>query len=268
LLVGVLTANGHLYQPVRQTVTTSDSEDTIVKVEVPEPPSVKARFVDMAQEEEDQRDTQITAFQNGEEVFRFRWMDEVYVDEGTYEFRARPNQDNELSVTETFAAGDHKEIVFEMVHTVHATFTMLAEGSGVKLRGNYELWQDGEKKYNVHTNNGATILPGTYAVHLVNEINPHVEHGVVVTTEDEQTIDITVPVGHITFIYQHADGTRAADKRVFLSRDAGGRVRQSGESHALIPGTYTVKGWRGTYDEITFEVKAGEDKEIVLRNKE
>lgn len=267
LLVGVLTVNGTLYQPVRQTVTTSDSEDTVVSVEVAEPPSVRARFVDVAQEDEDQRGAQITAYQNGAEVFRFRWMDEVYLDEGTYVFRARPNLDNELSVTETFAAGDHKEIVFEMVHTVHARFTMLAEGSGVKLRGNYELWQDGEKKYDVHTHNGADILPGTYDVYLVNEINPHIEPGVVVSTDDEQAIDITVPVGHITFIYQNADGSRDADKRVFLARDSGGRVRQSGEPHALIPGTYTVKGWRGTYDDIVFEVKAGEDKEIVLRNK-
>ena len=267
LLVGVPTVNGNLYQPVQQTVTTSDSEDTIVTVEVPEPPSVKARFVDGAEEDKDQRGAQITAYQNGEEVFRFRWMDEVYLDEGTYEFRTRPNQDNELSVTETFAAGDHKEIVFAMQHTVHATFTMLAEGSGVKLRGNYELWQDSEKKYDVHANNGAIILPGTYDVYLVNEINPHIEPGVVITTDNEQNIDITVPVGHITFIYQNANGTRAADKRIFLSRDPRGHVRPSGEPHALIPGTYTVKGWRGTYDEIVFEVNAGEDKEIVLRKK-
>lgn len=47
-----------------------------------------------------------------------------------------------------------------------------------------------------------------------------------------------------------------------------GQVKQSGERHALIPGSYRVEGWRGDYDEITFEVAAGDEREIVLRNQE
>ena len=138
LVAGVATANGTLYQPVRRTVTTSDNDDTIVQVEVAVPPSVKARFSDAGEE---QPGSHIRAYQEGAELFTFRWIDEVYVDEGSYEFRAQPNSDNDLSVSETLSAGEHKELVFEMVHMVHAVFNMIAESSKTRLRGNFALWQ-------------------------------------------------------------------------------------------------------------------------------
>jgi hypothetical protein len=268
LVAGVRTANGLLYQPVRQTVATSDDDDTIVQVKVAVPPSVKASFTDG---DEEQRGSLIHAYQDGVEVFTFRWIDEVYLDEGTYEFRAKPNLNNDLLITETLAAGDHKELIFEMVHTVHAVFNMIAEGSGTRLRGNFELWQDGSLKYNVHSSNGATILPGAYDVHLDNDLNPHIEPGVVVFAEEaRQNIEIMVPVAHVTFIYQKADGSREEDKRVFLGRglDRQGRTKSSGQVHVLLPGTYNAVGWRGTYDKVVFEVSSGEEKEIVLRNKQ
>ncbi len=267
LVAGVRTANGTLYQPVEQTVTADGNRDTVVKVAVVEPPSVKALFSDAG---EAQRGANIRAYQDGTEVFSFRWIDEVYVDEGTYEFRARPNADNDLSISETLAAGDHKELVFEMMHTVHAVFKMIAEGSETRLRGNFELWQDGAMKYKVHTANGATVLPGTYDVHLINPLKPHVEPGVFVKADEaRQTIEIMVPVAYVTFVYQKADGSTDGDKRVFVGRgsEKRGRVLRSGTVHALLPGTYNAVGWRGTYDKVVFEVEAGEEKEIVLRDK-
>ena len=267
LVAGVRTANGALYRPVTLTVATGDEADTVVRVDVPEPPSVRAKFTDA---DEAQRGALIHAYREGREVFTFRWMDEVYVDEGTYTFRTRPNADNDLSLTETLSAGDHKELVFEMVHTVRAVVRMIAEGTGEVLRGNYELWQDGARAYKVHMRNGADVRPGVYDVHLVNDLIPHVAPGVVVAAGGDQEIEIVVPVGYVTFIYEKADGTRDADKRVFLGRgpDEKGRVYASGKAIPLIPGVYNVVGWRGAYDPVVFEVAAGDEREIALRNKE
>ncbi len=267
LMLGVRTQNGNLYRPVRLEVNVSDTEDTKVSVKVITPPSVKAKFIEDGQE---QRGALIYAFQNGEEVFRFRWMDEVFVDEGTYEFRTQPNADNALTMTENFAAGDHKELVFKMVETVHVYFKMLATQSGIPLSGNYRLLQNGEVKYKVHRVNGSDILPGIYDVELVNDAQPFIQKNVQITTADDQkTFTFEVPVGHVTFRYQNADGSPAKDKRCFAGRDGESRsYHNSGKKYPYRPGIYQVEGWKGNYDLVTFEVKVGEDIEVVLREKQ
>ncbi len=268
LTAGVMTKNGHLYKPMTQSLRVAEKGETRVKVQVVTPPSVKAKFIE---EGEQQRGALITALQNGEEVFKFRWMDEVYVDEGAYEFRAKPNAENELSVTETFAAGDQKEIMFQMTHTVKVTFKMLASGSGIWFRENYELWQNGEMKYKVHVANGALVLPGTYELRLPNELTPYAKPGIVITEKNEQHFDVTVPVGHVTVIYQKADGTRDKDDRCFIGRGptVRGVFKNGGQKIPLTPGTYNVIGWaqKGNYERVVFEVKEGEDKEVILQAK-
>ncbi|MFQ5639443.1 MAG: hypothetical protein ACE5IR_15770 [bacterium] len=266
LLAGVRTKNGNLYKPVTKTVTVAETGETQVKVAVVTPPTVKARFEDAGKA---QRGSLIQAFQKGKEVFKFRWIDEVYLDEGAYEFRAKPNRENELSVTETFVAGDHKEIVFKMVHTVKVKFKMVAAGSGIWFRENYELWQNGERKYKVHVHNGARVLPGTYDLHLPNRLTPYIKEGIVVTDKEEQQFEVTVPVGHVTVIYQKADGTRDKDKRCFIGQGPTrkGYYKKSGQKHPLTPGTYNVIGWGGKYERQVFEIKVGEDKTIVLQAK-
>ena len=267
LMLGVQTKNGNLYKPITKTVQVAETGETSVKVEVQVPPSVKAKFTDRGEE---QRGSLVRAYQNGKEVFTFRWVDEVYVDEGTYEFRAQPNRENELSVIDSFSAGDRKEIVFVMVHTVKVTVKMVASGSGIWFRENYELWQSGEKKYMVHVTNGARVLPGTYDLHLPNTLTPYIKPGIVVTDEAEQRFEVTVPVGHVTVAYRLADGTRDKDKRCFIGRgpDVKGKYKMSGEKHPLTPGTYNVVGWRGKYDRVVFEIEEGEEKEIILQVKE
>ena len=268
LTAGVVTRNDHFYKPVTQTVRVAEKGETRVKVQVATPPSVKAKFME---EGEQQRGALITAHQNGQEVFKFRWMDEVFVDEGTYEFRARPNAENELAMTETFAAGDHKEIVFQMTHTVKATFKLLASGSGIWFRENYELWQNGDMKYKVHVHNGAQVLPGTYELRLTDELTPYAKPGIVITGENEQHFDITVPVGHVTIIYQKADGTRDKDDRCFIGRGPTqkGLFKNAGQKLPLTPGTYNVTGWaqKGNYERVVFEVKEGKEEEVILRAK-
>lgn len=268
LVAGVLTANGNLYQPVKNTVQVAAAGETVAKVEVPVPPRVKAKFVDKDQA---QSGSQVTAFQNGKEVFKFRAIDEVFLDEGTYEFRARPNAANELSVTESFASGDRKEIVFGLVHTVKVTVKMAASGSGILFRENYELWQNGQKKYAVHQVNGALVVPGTYDVRLPNGLTPYTKSGIKITDQNAQHFDITVPVGHVTFAYQKADGTQDKDDRCFVSSASGNQkvFKQSGQKLPLTPGQYRVDGWtqKGQYAPVAFEIKEGEDKVVNLRAK-
>ncbi|MEO1630492.1 MAG: hypothetical protein AAFU38_06905, partial [Bacteroidota bacterium] len=248
LVVGVRTQNGTLYRPVKRPVTTSATEDMVVEVEVVVPPSASALFIE---DGEERRGALIRAYQDGAEVFTFRPFDTIYVDEGTYTFQSRLNQDNTLEVTESFAAGEHKTLRFEAVATVDVRFSMFAGSSDVRLRGNYDLYQDGTKRYDVHTSNGADIRPGTYDVHLENDLIPRVERGVVVPASPEQQhIEFDVPVGFVTFVYESPDGTREDDRRVFIGRGERGRSRtqQSGERVALIPGTYRAEGWPGTYN--------------------
>ncbi len=268
LLVGVETRNGNLYKPVSQKVKIPETGETIVKVEVAVPPTVKAKFEDGGKK---QRGSLVYAFQNGKEVFKFRHIDEVFLDQGSYEFRTKPNRENELSVTESFVAGDHKEIVFKMIHTVNAKFKMVASGSGIWFRENYELWQNGERKYKVHARNGARVLPGTYDLHLPNTLTPYIKPGLLITDEEVQNFEVTVPVGHVTVIYQKADGTPDKADRCFIGRGPTkkGVYKNSGEKLPLTPGTYNVIGWRhkGTYEKQVFEIKEGEDIEVILKAK-
>jgi hypothetical protein len=263
LVAGVQTKNGNLYQAVTKNVQSAVTGETRVRVDVPLPPRVKAKFT---VGDEKQRGSLITAYQNGKEIFKFRPVDEVFLDEGTYEFRAKPNADNELSVTENFSAGDRKEIVFGMARTVLVTVKMTAEGSGIEFRTNYELWQNGEKRYSVHISNGARVLPGTYDLRLPLELTPYTKQGLVITSKDKQHFDITVPVGHVTIVYLKADGSRDENKRCFITRESNksNHFRMSGEKVPLGAGTYYVTGWGGKYDRAVFNIKEGESKEVTL----
>ena len=264
LRAGVRTADGTLYEPVSMPILIEPEVDTEIVVEVVLPPSVFARFESAG---EPVRGSLISAFQNGEEAFQFRWMDEVFVKEGTYTFRASPNKDNQIELTEIITRGARQELLFTLTPTVRATFKMLATGSNQRLRGNYTLWQQGEERYKVHAHNGADIQPGTYDVHLQNDLIPFVAEQVEVKNDGE--IVLEVPAGHVTFIYQDASGNRVDDKRVFIGRgpDRQSNTMQSGQQIALIPGTYNAKGWpaRNNYTPIVFEVKAGETQEVVFK---
>jgi hypothetical protein len=269
--VGIRTWNGNLYRPVTRTVSVAATGATVLEVVVPEPPSVKARFVEGGEE---RRGAFVYGYQDGEQVLGFRYMDRAYIAPGTYEFRSRPNADNELTVRESFADGDHKEIVFELVPTVHAMIKLVAADSGTDFRTNYELWQDGEMKYKVHWHNGVWVRPGTYDVRLPLRLTPHVHRGLVLTTEAAQEHRIEVPVGHVTVRYEAADGTPLKDERCFLERkDEKGRwvrdkISVTGRRIPLVAGEYRLEGWSrmGNFDPVFFAMAIGEEKEIVLRD--
>ncbi len=271
ITVGVRTWNGNLYQPVTQTTIVAPTSDTDFEVVVPEPPSVKARFIEAGEEH---RGASVSAYQGGKEVLRFRAKDRAYVDPGTYEFHSQPNSDNALVVSETFADGDHKEILFELATTVRAKFKMVAAGSGIEFRSNFELWQDGERKYKVHRSNGVQALPGAYDLHLPLRLTPYIQRGVVLTEEKNQEFQFEVPAGHVTVRYQNADGSPMEDKRCFLSRkDENGKwvkdkISHTGQVIPLVPGEYRLEGWShlGSFDLIFFEIGVGEEKELILRD--
>jgi len=281
--VGVMTKNGNLYNPVMQPVIVADSAETMVEVVVEVPPSVKAKFLDGDKVE---KGSLISAYQEGieKEVFKFRPMDEVYIDEGTYEFKSKPNNENDLSVTESFEAGDSKEIVFNMVHTVLVYAKMVASGTGEQYRQNYELWKDGKKEYMIHIGNGGRVLPGTYDLILPERLFWYTVEDIVITQEAEQNIKETVPTGYVTFIYELPDGTRDKDDRVFVTTIsvekgivpiyAKGIFKNGGEKIPLLPGKYSVGGWKhkaskgeGSYEDVVFEIKEGDDKEVILKLK-
>ena len=267
LRAGMMTSNDNLYKPVSQEVTVAPAGETTVTVTVDAPPRVRARFVERG---EKHRGALVHAFQDGKEVFKFRAKDEAFLDEGSYEFRSQPNPDNKLSVSESFAAGDRKEVLFELTSTVHVRVKFVASGTGTPFRNNAELWQDGKKRYGVHARNGARVLPGTYTVKLPHRLTPYEVADVEIANEPTKELEFEVPVGHVTIRYQKADGSPDADKRCFIGR---GTVRNrfyhgSGKPIPLTPGDYSVIGWRGPYDMVPFAIAEGQEKEIVLRAKE
>jgi len=263
LSAGVLTANGSIYRPVTRDIQVAETGATRVQLRVTTPARVKAVFIG---KEGEQRGAQVHATRDGQEAFSFRWMDTVYAEPGTYSFRSQPNAENDLTVAAELKESSLTEVRFEMVHTVTVVIKMVASGSGLWFRENYELHQNGQLAYKVHAHNGARVLPGTYDLHLPNLLSPYVHKGLVVSEEPNQQVTITVPVGHVTILYQKPDGSRDADKRCFIER---GKKHTkpfgSGQKIPLTPGSYTVNGWRGDYEPVAFDVAEGDDKEIILR---
>ena len=202
---------------------------------------------------------------------RVKATSQGFLDEGTYEFRANPRNADEVVVFESLSKGDRKEILFELARRVKVFVQFTASGSNNIFRDNAELWQNEAKKYFVHRINGAFVPPGTYDVRLPDELTPFEKRGVVIGNQSEQKIDVEIPVGYVTIIYQRSDGSRDKDDRVFLSqaRKTQSIFKKSGEAIPLTAGSYKVNGWRqkGNYDAVTFEVAFGENKQIILRAK-
>ncbi len=267
LSAGVQTLNGNIYRPTTKNVQVSGSAETLLRVDVTLPPRVRAAFKDT--QAETRRGSLITVWQNGQQISTFRPIDEVFVDEGTYEFRANPQNTGEVTVTESFAAGDRKEIRFELARMVKVFVTLKGSGSDHVFRKNAELWQNGVKKYMVHLSNGTLVQPGTYSVVMPDDLTPFEQAGVVIANRNDQRIEIMVPVGFVTFVYQKADGSpdRAID-RVFVSRAGGNQriFRTAWERIPLTAGSYVVNGWsqRGYQGSVSFDVAGGENKQIVI----
>ena len=113
--VGPVLRDGSIYKPVRKTFTIEEPGSITVEVSVTRPAIVTATFLENGQEH---RGSGVTAYQDGKEVFRFRAFDEALARPGDYVFRAAPNEDNQLSLTETLGEGQHTELVFDLTKTI------------------------------------------------------------------------------------------------------------------------------------------------------
>ena len=271
LTAGIETRNGNLYKPVTREVTVKAVGTTRVDIVVELPPRVAVRFLD--QGEQVRPTGQVRVYQGASELFRFRAIDEVFVDEGEYEFRVEPNQFNKLTRSASFAAGDRKILEYELARSVHVKITFVASGSEmIYRRHNPELWQDGEKRFTLNASSGRRVRPGTYDVVFPSPLTGHTVTDVVITDESPQEFLFTIPSGHVTFAYENADGTPDGDRRVFVSRAGvrGSRTyKESGRKIALTPGDYYVEGWRppeGTeFEQVRFSVAEGDDEIVTVR---
>ena len=275
LSAGVRTVNGNIYKPETKTVKVSGTGETVVEVIVPEPPRVKAKLVDS--EGDEKRGGLVYVWKDGKEITKFRQIDEVFIDEGEFEFRAFPTEfgvnppkDTQVSVKETFSAGDRKEVVFKFPRSVRVTIRIKEKGTNKYFRGVTELWQDGKKKYTVNTTR--SVYPGTYEMRYPNSLTPFEKKNVVISKKAKQEFEFEMPVGYVTFRYEKSDGSRDKDVRVFVGRTDSKRTsfKMAGKPVALPAGRYIVYGWKNRgkdYDSVNFSIAEGEKKEVVLRPK-
>ncbi len=271
LTAGVPTLNDVIYQPVTQDVEVLEAGETRVTVTVPRPPVVNTRFVS---DGEDIRGVLVTAFQNGEQVFNLRPNEEHFVLPGTYEFRARLDQDNDLTITETIQPGQDKVLLFEAVKTVRAVFVVRPEGEQRGLRQHQELLQNGEVKYKVHVSNGADVRPGVYTLKSDDPLTPYSIDNVTVTGEQRQRIELTVPFGKVQAQYVFKGEPPTSDMRCWFEKldqanevIAGSRALQcDGTGISVAAGRYRVRVWTrlGDFEPAEFNVTNGETTEIAV----
>ncbi len=227
---------------------------------------------------EERKEVLAYGYQNDEQKLGLRPDEWQYVMPGSYEFRAEVNNDNHLSITETLVEGDKKDLVFNLVNTVKVKFITTTSMDNVVLKFHSKLYQDGEEKYNIHRSNGKVILPRSYDVHLGSNLIPHIARGVVVSAEENQIIEMKVPVGILKLDYVDQGGSvmDVKDKRLWLSRiDSNGKLQRDRLSRAdvkaiyLMEGRYHLKGWskHGNFEEVEVDLKAGETKSIQMRDR-
>ena len=131
LQAGVPTVNGVIYEPVTQEVQVAATGRTRIVVTVPRPPIVTTRFVES---DIDISGPITRAYVDGRDIFGLRPGEEHFVLPGTYELRARLNEDNDLRVTATIVAGEDREVVFEAVKTVRVKIVVTPDGADRALR--------------------------------------------------------------------------------------------------------------------------------------
>jgi len=274
LQAGVPTLGGATYEPVTQQVEVNESGETRITVTVPRPPRVMTRFVEAGVEV---RGALAHAFGGDEELFSLRPNEEHFILPGTYEFRATLNQDNELRVNETVRPGEDKVLLFEAIQTVRAVFAVTPEGSDDKLRQHQELLDNGEIAYKVHWSNGADVRPGVYTIRSEHALTPYEIAGVEVSSEERQTISLSVPFGKVRMRYRFTGEPPTKDLRCWLERigaDAKAVERSralqcDGRDIAVIAGRYRVRPWSrlGDFEDTLFDVATGETVDIEVTQK-
>ena len=271
LTVGVPTRNGTLYRPISRPVTVKAIGTTRAAIQLPMPPRVSVKYTDNGKARA--ASGSVHVYQGDKQLFRFRAIDEVFIDEGSYEFRVQPDAFNNLSRTAQFGAADRKVLEFELIRSVRLIVHFLASGSKQRYRGaSPRLLQNGAEKFKINGASGGWVLPGQYDVDFSTALTGQLREPITVGDEKEQRIEIMVPSGQITFIYELPDGSRAPDKRLFVSRDdnptkshyvSGGRKTDMPVGQYRLTGFNPPDGY--VYRPIDFVVTEGADQIVRIR---
>ena len=274
LTAGVPTVNGVTYEPVTREVQVEATGTTRIVVTVPRPPRVTTRFLENGI---DISGPIARAYVDGEEVFGLRPREEHFVLPGTYELQAKLNQDNDLRITETVAAGADREIVFAATKTVRVRVVVKPDGSEQALRLHQELLEAGEVAYRLHYANGGDVRPGIYDVRADHPLTPYLIEDVEIGQEERQTIELTVPFGVTQLRYVFTMEAPTSDLRCWLERvdSTGARLARSralqcnGEDLHLIGGHYRVVTWSrlGEFEDAEFDVVVGQTSVVEVREK-
>lgn len=264
LEIGPVLRDGTIYKPVKQQISIAERGETLVEVEVTRPAVVTARFLE---DGEDHRGSHVTAYQEDEEVFGFRAFDEALARPGVYEFRATPNDDNPLSLTETLVESAHTEITFELATTIQF-YVVYKLPNGEEVRRASELWRDGEKVYGVYSGNPTTVRPGWYELRSDDQNTPLTPTQIEIKTDGE-TIEVPLDAGWVTISYAPSEHDYAGtpDRAWLESLDRGeSKYARLEVAIAAKPGRYRVNPQtsKGFMEPIEISVKSNETIDVVL----
>lgn len=268
IYIGPLLQDGTIYRPVSQSVAVEAVGDTRIDVLVEAPARVTAKFIE---DGEPHRGSLITAWQDGEEMFSFRAIDEALAAPGTYEFRAAPNDDNRLSLTETLVEDTDTELVFELNQTFEFMIVYKMP-NGDTFKRNGELWQNDEKVYNTYTRfSGAR--PGVYQ-HRSDHQNLPIENVEIEISEDQQIIEVPVEAGFITIhfaenLYDYAREKRPTRAQLASLDRGNSAYSRPGTAIPVKPGRYAVEGFGndGFFDRPEVEIANGESLDVLMTPK-
>jgi len=266
---GVVTLDGAVYAPVEQPITVLGDGPTLALIaDAPRPPEASARF---SMDGAAIRETVVTVHRDGSRIGSFHGDQTAFVPEGTLEFRATPSgTTQDLSVIETFVAGDAKQISFEAAIEVRLLIEITMDATGERLLSKpaLELLQEGEVVQDINSRSGGYVFPGRYLVRADDRLNSY-ETEIEVTADPDQTIAIDLPSAAITVTYVDANGQAEAPKRVFVAPEGARRgvTKSSDTPFALLPGTYVIDGHpkQSEYPTTSITVAAGEALTVTLR---
>ena len=262
---GAQLQDGSAYKPTKTSVTVSEPGDTIVDILVTRPASVSAKFTENGVAH---RGSNVTAYQDSAKVFTFRSFDEALARPGEYDFRATPNTENELVLTETLIEGEATELLFELVNTIEF-YVEFVLPNGETFKRASELWRDGERVYKVYGNrNPTTIIPGIYELRAEDQNLPLTPVEIEIT-ENGKTYQVPIDAGWIKFSYAPSDYNYVGNKQpnnAFLESLDRGNAKYA-RVNTLIPvkpGRYKVnpRTEKGFMDPIEAIVASGQTVEV------
>jgi len=272
--VGVPTVNDVIYEPITQAIKVKESGTTRITVTLTRPPTTRTRFI---QSGEEVGGTHAYSYSDDVRGFGLRAREDYFIMPGSYEFRANLRTDNsDLRSSLMIAEGEDRDIVFELIETVHTTFHVVNKDTGKRLRQHQELWQDGEKKYQIHYANGAKVQPGTYTLKSPSVLTAYEIENVEVPANDKQRLEYDVQLGKAQIHYRveqkdpakpdircwiySVDENRKKSARTSTMQRCDGRDIYLSEGTYLMYPTKTFGKFKDTY----FDIKPGETTTVEI----